>query len=211
MIVGRVIRAAIRNAILLSMTRLPRGPHITRYYMYRRLEEVVRHEHASGRILSISGSLRLCTLFELHDSKITEVNYPDTSILHLPFPDDEFHHVVSDQVLEHVEGDPQTAIDETWRVIQPGGLAVHTTCFVNPLHLEPGDFWRFSPDALRFLCRRFSRIVDVGGWGNPYVWLVTSLGLRHEGIPEARWHPLHKLAMLNDERWPIVTWVVAEK
>src|SRR5437016_14011905 len=73
MIVGRVIRAAIRNAILLSMTRLPRGPHITRYYMYRRLEEVVRREHASGRILSISGSLRLCTLFELHDSKITEV------------------------------------------------------------------------------------------------------------------------------------------
>jgi len=51
----------------------------------------------------------------------------------------------------------------------------------------------------------------VGGWGNPYVWLVTSLGLRHEGIPEARWHPLHKLAMLNDERWPIVTWIVAEK
>ena len=211
MIVGRVIRAAIRNAILLSMTRLPRGPHITRYYMYRRLEEVVRREHASGRILSISGSLRLCTLFELHDSKITEVNYPDTSILHLPFPDDEFHHVVSDQVLEHVEGDPQTAIDETWRVIQPGGLAVHTTCFVNPLHLEPGDFWRFSPDALRFLCRRFSRIVDVGGWGNPCGWLVMSLGLRHEGIPEARWHPLHKLAMLNDERWPIVTWIVAEK
>src|SRR5438132_12346065 len=90
MIVGRVIRVAIRNAILLSMTRLPRGPHITRYYMYRRLAEVVRREHSSGRIQSISGSLRLCTFFELHDAKITELNYPHTSILQLPFHDYEF-------------------------------------------------------------------------------------------------------------------------
>jgi hypothetical protein len=82
---------------------------------------------------------------------------------------------------------------------------------VNPLHREPGDFWRFSPDALKFLCRKFSRIVDVGGWGNPYVWVVAALGLRNEGIPQGRWHPLHKLAMLNDERWPIVTWIVAQK
>ncbi len=165
MIVGRVIKAAIRNAIILSMRGLPRGGHITRYYMYRRLEEVVNHERASGRILSISGSVRLCRSFDLHASEITEVNYPDFNILRLPFRDDEFDHVVSDQVLEHVEGDPQSAVDETWRVIQPGGLAVHTTCFVNPLHREPGDFWRFSPDALKFLCRKFSRIVDVGGLG----------------------------------------------
>ena len=211
MIIRRVIKAAIRNVITLSMRRLPRGAHITRYYMYQRLAEVVQRERTSGRILSISRSLGLCAFFDLQDSQITEVNYPDVNILHLPFRNDEFDHVVSDQVLEHVEGDPQRAIDETWRVIQPGGLAVHTTCFVNPLHREPGDFWRFSPDALKFLCRKFSRIVDVGGWGNPYVWLVASLGLRGEGIPEARWHPLHKLAMLNDERWPIVTWIVAQK
>jgi len=211
MIVRRAVKATIRKLITLSMRRLPRGAHITRYYMYRRLAEVVRRERRSGRILSISGSLTLCAFFDPNASHITEVKYPDVNILNLPFPNNVFDHVVSDQVLEHIEGDPQRAIDETWRVIQPGGLAIHTTCFVNPLHREPGDFWRFSPDALQFLCRRFSRIVDVGGWGNPYVWLVASLGLRGEGIPEASWHPLHKLALLNDERWPIVTWIVAQK
>src|SRR2546428_12481655 len=81
MIVGRVIRAAIRNAILLSMTRLPRGPHITRYHMYRRLEEVVKREHASGRILSISWSLLLLGLFGLYDSQIKSGHYSHTIIL----------------------------------------------------------------------------------------------------------------------------------
>jgi 2-polyprenyl-3-methyl-5-hydroxy-6-metoxy-1,4-benzoquinol methylase len=45
--------------------------------------------------------------------------------------------VVSDQVLEHVVGDPQTAIDETLRVLRPGGIVIHTTCFMNPIHGAP--------------------------------------------------------------------------
>jgi ubiquinone/menaquinone biosynthesis C-methylase UbiE len=87
--------------------------------------------------------------------------------------------------MEHVAGDPQRAIDEAFRVLRPGGLAIHTTCFINPIHEGPGDFWRFTPAALRLLCTRFSSVIKCGGWGNPYVWIVVWLGLRRDAVPRA--------------------------
>jgi ubiquinone/menaquinone biosynthesis C-methylase UbiE len=119
-------------------------------------------------------------------------------VLSLPFSDESFDYVVSDQVLEHIEGAPQGVMDESFRVLRRGGWVVYTTCFINPIHLEPNDFWRFTPDALALLARKFSRVVDCGGWGNPYVWVVVWLGLRFDGVPESSWHPLHNLAMRND-------------
>ena len=86
-----------------------------------------------------------------------------------------------------------------------------TTCFINPIHGGHLDFWRFTSEALRLLCKRFSEIIEVAGWGNPYVWLVVWLGLRYDGIPNTNWHPLHKIALLNHKDWPIVTWIVARK
>jgi hypothetical protein len=42
-------------------------------------------------------------------------------------------------------------------------------------------------------------------------WLWIRAGLRFEGIPHARWHPMHWVATRNDPDWPIVTWIVAQK
>jgi SAM-dependent methyltransferase len=193
------------------MAGLRRGPHITRYYMYQHLSRFRISPAAGAKVLSISHSSELCRLLGLADSDVTEANYPEYNILSLRLDDCSFDYVVSDQVLEHVEGDPQRAVDETFRILKHGGTAIHTTCFINPVHKDPSDFWRFTPDALALLCQRFSKIIDVGGWGNPYVWVVASLGLRWDGVPEARWHPLHRVAMKNDEEWPIVTWVIARK
>ncbi len=205
------IRALSVRAVRLSMRGLARGPHITRFFMYRRLAAFKQSTKTNTKILSISHSDRLCEVFGLDRQSMTEANYPAVSMLSLPYPDNSFDYVVSDQVLEHVEGDPQRAIDETLRVLRPGGLALHATCFINPIHEAPGDFWRSTPAALRLLCRGFSSIIECGGCGNPYVWVVVWLGLRFDGVPEAAWHPLHKLAVRNDPDWPIVTWVIARK
>lgn len=194
----------------LSMTGLSRGPHITRYAMYRRLAEVAAaFPLRTGKTLTISKSAKLAGILGLSD--ITEAEFPGIDMLSLPYPDASFDFVVSDQVLEHVAGDPQRAIDECHRVLRPGGIAVHTTCFINPVHKEPEDFWRFSPDALKYLSRNFSEVLDYGGWGNRNVWDIIGIGLRWDGIPHAAWHPLHKLAMKNDPAWPLSTWVVARK
>jgi ubiquinone/menaquinone biosynthesis C-methylase UbiE len=53
------------------------------------------------------------------------------------FGDNTFDAVASDQVLEHVEGDPFVAIAESVRVVKAGGFVVHTTCFLNSLHGAP--------------------------------------------------------------------------
>ena len=83
-------------------------------------------------MLSISSSVDLCRILGLADLEVTEVNDPEFNILSLPFQEKSFDYVVSNQVLDHVEGDPQRAIDETLRVLRPGGLAIHSTCFINP-------------------------------------------------------------------------------
>ena len=72
-------------------------------------------------------------------------------------------------------------------------------------------FWRFTPEGLVLLCKRYSEIIDVGGWGNMYVWFVVWLGLHDMPVPLCRWHPLHWVAMRNDDNWKIVTWIVAKK
>jgi len=203
----------LRTALRLSALGLPRGPHIIRYAMYRRLAQVMASRVRPGsRILSISHSTKLCELLDVDEPEVVEANYPKFNMLALPFGEAEFDYVVSDQVLEHVVGDPQVAINETWRILKPGGLAMHTTCFMMPFHGSPQDLWRFSPEALRLLCRKFKSIVEIGAWGNRYVWLlVQPLGLRFEAVPDARWHPLHRMAVHNDPKWPVVTWIVAQK
>lgn len=195
-----------------SMLGLSRGPNITRYYMYARLRAIgPTLPNRSGRVLSISHSENLADLVGLEPSEIVPANYPEHNFLSLAFEDESFDHVLSDQVLEHVEGNPQKAIDESHRVLRPGGLAIHTTCFINPIHGVPKDFWRFTPAALSLLHSNWREIIEVGGWGNFWVWSVIRDGMRFTGVPHAKWHPLHGLAVKNDPLWPIVTWIVARK
>jgi SAM-dependent methyltransferase len=196
----------------ISMLGLARGPHITRYFMYERLQSIgPKLASRGGRVLSVSHSENLADLVGLEPSEIVAANYPESSFLSLPFENESFDYVLSDQVLEHIEGNPQQAIDETYRVLRPGGIAIHTTCFINPIHRVPKDFWRFTPEALSLLHSNWGDVIEVDGWGNLQVWSVARDGIRYAGVPHAQWHPLHKLAIKNDPAWPIVTWIVARK
>jgi len=196
----------------LSMIGLARGPHVTRYSMYQHLRDVgATLSSREGDVLSISQSEKLCDVLNIKPRSLVKANYPAHNFLSLQFPDESFDFVFSDQVLEHVAGDPQQAIDESWRVLRPRGIALHTTCFINPIHGAPSDYWRFTPEALRLLGKKFSKIVDCEGWGNFEAWLLIREGLRFDGIPHAKWHPLHRIATKNDPKWPIVTWIVLQK
>lgn len=200
-------------ALLVRLTGGPTGPHVTRYFMYRRMVQIGETlRPASGaRTLSISDSLHLCSLLGLADTKIDEANYPAANILALPFEDEAFDFVVSDQVFEHIEGDPFGAMAETLRVLRPGGVLVHTTCFINPVHGFPGDFWRFTPDALALMAGGGVEVIEAAGWGNRMVWIAAALGFRRAPVPHATWHPLHWVATRNNPLWPLATWVVARK
>ena len=195
-----------------SMKGLARGPHITRYYMYDRLRSISsKLPNKNGRVLSISHSENLADLVGLEPSESVSADYPEHNLLSLAFENESFDYVLSNQVLEHIEGNPQQAIDESYRVLRPGGIAIHTTCFIIPVHGAPKDFWRFTPEALSLLHSNWREVIEVGGWGNFQVWSVVQDGIRSTGVPHAHWHPLHKLAVKNDPLWPIVTWIAAKK
>jgi len=204
-------RELLKRAIKLSTRGFQCGWHVTRYTMYRRLSAFMGDQTRFGRVLSISESNVLHGMFDAKRSQIVVANYPEYNVLSLPFADGSFDYVVCDQVLEHVEGSAQQAVDEQHRVLKPGGWLVLTTCLMNPIHGAPGDFWRFTPDGLKYLCRGFRHIEQAEGWGNPWVHLLDVAGVRGIPIPHARYHPLNKIATYNDPRWPVMTWVIAEK
>ena len=69
------------------------------------------------------------------------------SVENIPVPDGDFDSVISVQVL----GDllrPELAIKEFRRIVKPGGMVLITEGFMNELHGEPRDFWRFTPYGL---------------------------------------------------------------
>lgn len=204
-------KRALRRALRLSMTGLSRGPHFTRVVMYERLGDVMAHERRTGDVLAISRSRLVCDLLFDRSATITEADYPEHNLLALRFPTDAFDFVVADQVIEHVEGSPQRAMDEIHRVLRPGGIAIVTTCLLYPIHEAPADFWRFTPFGLRLLAKPFGEILDVGCWGNRFAWVLDWLEMHYERLPRAAWHPLAKLARHHEPEWPIVTWLVARK
>lgn len=173
---------------------------------------MIHYEGDGKATLAISYSRNLARCIGVGKSRVIEANYPEHNAADLrAFDAEQFDYVVSDQVLEHIEGNPQAVFDETYRVLKPGGLAVHTTVFMFPIHGYPSDFWRFSPAALSLLAKRFSKIIAVGGFGNRAIWVIDLLGCHAVPIPDHKWHPLHIVATTNSDKWPVCTWIVAQK
>lgn len=192
------------------------GFHMTRYKMYHDIERVLAPLPMAGpKLLAISGSGDLTRLLR-QPVAVTHSTFPAESILALPHAANTFDYFMCDQVLEHVCGNPQQAVDETRRVLKPGGIAVLTTCHMSEVHggkdeSVPGgvhDYFRCTMHGLRYLFRDWSEIIAVGSWGNRLAFLPM---VRYIPVPHAPWHPLHKLAMWNEPEASISTWIVARK
>lgn len=207
-----VFRKMMVSLWAMSAESLDTGANITRYSMYKRLREcLLGLDIQPNALLAVGNSVNMMYKIGLETQTVQVANYPDVSIVDLPYPDESFDIVISDQVLEHVEGDPYTAVDECHRVLKKGGYVIHTTCFINPVHGAPDDYWRFTPNALKLLHKNFETVEELGGWGNKDVWKFVDEGIRGIPVPHKAWHPLNKLATKNDPLWPIVTWIIAKK
>ena len=185
---------------------------LTRYFMYKRIGQALPNPpFIVGKILGINEIDNFNFLIDKNKSEIIITHYPKVDIQNLAYEENSFDFVISDQVLEHVEN-PLKAIAESRRVLKQGGIAIHTTCFISYFHPSPKDYWRFSPDALRFLCRDFSEIIQCEGWGNMMATMISLLGDRFRGVSISEKMSLRRwLATANYERYPIVTWIIARK
>jgi len=178
--------------------------------MYKRIAEIAS-EPLNGKILGVSGLDFFRPLIS-SEAEVIETEYPTVDMLDLPYSDGSFDYVISDQVIEHVI-DPKKAIVESFRVLKEGGVAIHTTCFINFFHPCPHDFWRFSSEALTHLCSNFTEILQSDGWGNRLAIMLCFLSdrLRFMKIPDKPRSVRHKIATWNERGYPIVTWIVAKK
>jgi SAM-dependent methyltransferase len=180
--------------------------------MYERIRAQSADLTLAGPILSISHSKHLLPLLGLTGKlDITEANYPEVNILSLPYPDNSFGVLVSDQVFEHIDGLPEQAMRETLRVLAPGGWLLHTTCFRAAYH-GPGDYWRFTAEGLERLAILSGASEARGGQhGHPAEIIVNLLGWNWAGVPKAKWHPFRWLAALNRHSYGNTVWVFARK
>ncbi len=112
----------------------------------------------------------------------------------LPFADQSFDGVLCSQVLEHVDR-PETVVREMFRILKPGGVGLISVPFFYNLHMEPHDYFRFSPYGIKELLERNGLTVcqlrGQGGIGTLLVqmfhnWLFSGLARR------ARRHMIHK-------------------
>jgi SAM-dependent methyltransferase len=73
----------------------------------------------------------------------------------LSFATDSIGSVLMLETLEHVKN-PLQAMAEVFRVLQPGGVVVISSCMDFPVHEYPADYWRFPPQGFDLLLERFS-------------------------------------------------------
>ena len=93
----------------------------------------------------------------------------------IPVEGDYFDAIICNAVLEHVEN-PEEVLAEFGRVCKPGGVLYLCVPFMQPEHLDPTDYQRYTIDGLRREVERHGfEVTEAGPVHSVYVtlaWIV---------------------------------------
>ena len=104
----------------------------------------------------------------------------------LPMPDGTVEAILSSQVIEHLP-DPEKAIAEAARVLQPGGLLFLSWPYLYPIHAPPWDFARLSEFAMdRMLAAHGLELVERRNLGGFWYLLGAVTPIYLQGLPPLR-------------------------
>ncbi|HET9315339.1 MAG TPA: class I SAM-dependent methyltransferase [Vicinamibacteria bacterium] len=117
--------------------------------------------------------------------------YPDVvgNALALPLRSASVDTVLATELMEHLPS-PDVFLSEVARVMRRPGTLILTVPFMEPLHEEPRDFFRFTPHGLRALLERHGfaveEVLPKGGWWSVVVGSFVSQALYEWANPEGR-------------------------
>lgn len=145
-------------------TRLYLNPmQIAHSSLFKVLESAKKY--AKGNLLDIGcGNKPYYDLFAPLVDKYIGIEIPSTlskskvvdvyaSGLNLPFKNESFDTVISNQVLEHIP-EPYILFSEAYRVLKYNGYLILTTPQVWGLHEIPNDYYRYTPYGLKYLAEK---------------------------------------------------------
>jgi SAM-dependent methyltransferase len=94
-------------------------------------------------------------------------------IHNMPIPSESFDCVFGTGTLEHV-ADPWQSVREIHRVLKSGGIVHIDVPFMQGYDADPTDYWRFTLDGLKLLCKEFDEMeagVHIGP-SSAVVWVL---------------------------------------
>lgn len=73
--------------------------------------------------------------------------------------------IICTEVLEHLPN-PAACVNETYRLLKPGGVLIISVPFLYPVHADPHDYCRLTDEAIRRLCHSFNsvQVLRMGGY-----------------------------------------------
>jgi len=167
--------------------------------MFRRLKELTRppvviwptldeeigeyRTYLKGKVLNAGAGMR--DISSIVEGELVNQDIPHgqhnknihvySPIHEIPVDDHHFDAVICNAVLEHV-ANPIEVIQEIHRVLKPGGYLYLGVPFLQPEHLDPTDFQRYTKDGLRKLVTdRGFEVVKIEGVHSVYTtlaWIV---------------------------------------
>lgn len=159
--------------VAFSENYLAKTPFHSTFWALRRLKNsIAANAHlAHGKMLDVGCGLKPYeSVFAPHVDEHVGYDYSPTSGFRgnradvcgdaaaLPFESGSFDTVLCTEVLVDLP-DPDRTISEFARVLKPGGTLITTAAFVFPVH-DRNDYFRFSPDGLAVIMRRYGLTVD---------------------------------------------------
>ncbi|MAF36184.1 hypothetical protein CL622_03645 [archaeon] len=191
----------------------------SRYKMYKTLELLLQ-DISLDTCFFVGEDEYSCSSIKQMLSPKTQIEvsgYPEVDVMNMSKPDNSVECLVADQVLEHVLN-PFEAVNEIYRVLIPGGLAIVTTCLMNPVHYASNndqarghaeDYWRFTPNGLRLLFDKYTEILQCNGHGDFKFLHNCMAGYRDKIVDPGS--SLEKLAVGDDGKTYLHVWIVARK
>ncbi len=110
----------------------------------------------------------------------------------MPFDKETFDCAFGTEVLEHCP-EPEVVLNETWRVLKPGGTFFFTVPFLWNLHEVPHDEYRYTPFSMKrhLINTGFTNIQihALGGW---HLAMAQMIGLWLKRSPISRVNSIQK-------------------